>query len=58
MGLQDPQEPRYFRLQSLKKYNEKERVEVQTKNLMGLEEGKRAIQCAGGWGGIGARGHT
>ncbi len=33
-------------------------MEVQTKNLMGLEDGTRAIQCAGGWGGIGARGHT
>ena len=31
---------------------------MQTKNLMGLGEGKRAIDSAGGWGGIGASGHT
>ncbi len=31
---------------------------MQTKNLMGLGEGKRAIESAGGWGGIGASGHT
>ena len=33
-------------------------MKVQTKNLMGLGEGKRAIDSAGGWGGIGASGHT
>ena len=32
-------------------------MEVQTKNLMGLGKGKRAIESAGGWGGIGASGH-
>ena len=26
-------------------------MKVQTKNLMGLGEGKRAIESAGGWGG-------
>ncbi len=56
--LQDPQEPKNYRLQSLKKYSEKARVKVQTKNLMGLGEGKRAIESAGGWGWIGASGHT
>ena len=58
MGLQDPQEPTNFRVQSLKKGNEKARVKVQTKILMGLGEGKRAIESVGGWGGIGASGHT
>ena len=58
MGLQDPQECTNFRLQSLKKGNEKAKVEVQTKILMGLEEGKRAVEIVGGWGGIGASGHT
>jgi hypothetical protein len=51
MGLQDLQEPIHFRLQSLKKYNEKARVKVQTKNFMGLGKGKKAIESAGGWGG-------
>ena len=58
MGLQDPQEHTNFRVQSLKKGNEKARVKVQTKILMGLGEGERAIESAGGWGGIGASGHT
>ena len=31
---------------------------MQTTNFMGLGEGKRAIESAGGWGGIGASGHT
>ena len=31
---------------------------MQTTNLMGLGEGKRTIERAGGWGGIGASGHT
>ncbi len=57
-SLQDPQEPKFFWLQNLKKHRQKGRVKVQTRNFMGLGEGKRAIESAGGLGGIGASGHT
>jgi hypothetical protein len=57
-SLQDPQEPKFFWLQSLKKHSQNGRVKVQTRNFMGLEEEKRAIESAGGLGGIGASGHT
>ncbi len=33
-------------------------MKVQTRNFMGLGEGKRTIESAGGLGGIGASGHT
>ena len=42
----------------LKKQWEKWWVEVQTRNLEGLGEGERAIEHAGGLGGIGASAHT
>jgi hypothetical protein len=56
-SLKDPQEPKKFGLQSLKKYSQKGKVQVQTTNCMRLGEGKRAIDRAGGLGGIGASGH-
>ncbi len=58
LHVQGLQEPINFRLQSLKKYSQKGRVEVQTKNCMGLGEGKRVIESPGGLGGIEASGHT
>ena len=54
----DPQEPKQKWLESLKKQWEKWWVEVQTRNLEGLGEGKRAKEHAGGLGGIGASVHT
>ena len=56
-SLQDPQEPKFFWLQNLKKHRQKGRVKVQTRNLMWLGAGKRAIEGSGGLGGIGASGH-
>ena len=42
----------------LKKHSLKGRVKVQTRNFMGLGEGKRATEIAGGLEGIGASGRT
>ena len=57
-SLQDPQEPKFVLLHSLKKHSQKGRVKVQTRTFMGLGEGKRAIESAGWLRGIGASGHT